>query len=130
MFKFWKGREGKNNSVSESSAAIGNNMHEETEEQIVELKGRNIQRFVAPVIGLTVLDLAEKNEVDWNSFCKRGTCARCRCHVSEGLEYLSPPNEAEKKRLDPEEIDEGYRLGCQTKLERIGAISIKHAPYF
>ncbi|UNK21324.1 (2Fe-2S)-binding protein [Paenibacillus sp. N3/727] len=97
---------------------------------MVELKGRNIQRFVAPVIGLTVLDLAEKNEVDWNSFCKRGTCARCRCHVSEGLEYLSPPNEAEKKRLDPEEIDEGYRLGCQTKLERIGAISIKHAPYF
>lgn len=126
MFKFWK----KNKSVPENSAVPGNDMQEETEEQIVELKGRHVQRFVAPVIGLTVLDLAEKNEVDWNSFCKRGTCARCRCHVSEGLEYLSAPNEAEEKRLDPEEIDEGYRLGCQTTLERIGVISIKHAPYF
>lgn len=125
MFKFWKSRE-KNRSLPENSSTL----HVSTEEKLVELKGRNIERQVAPVVGMTILDLAEMNEVDWNSFCKRGTCARCRCHVSEGVEYLSIANEAEENRLDPEEIDEGYRLGCQTKFERIGVVSIKHAPYF
>lgn len=123
MFKFWKSRE-KNNSTTVT------NIQESTTERMVELKGRNIKRHVAPVIGITILDLAVKNEVDWNSFCKRGTCARCRCQVTEGMRYLSAPNVAEEQRLDPEEIDEGYRLGCQTTLEKIGVISIKHAPYF
>lgn len=100
-------------------------------EPVVYLQGRNqIAKHVVPVIGLTVLELAERNGVDWNSFCKRGTCARCRCHVSEGLEHLSAPNEAEENRLDPEEIEEGYRLGCQAKLEQDGPVSIRHAPYF
>lgn len=126
MFKFWR----KQKNAPESSTIPVNDIQAEMEDRIVELKGRQVQRFVAPVIGMTILDLAEKNEVDWNSFCKRGTCARCRCHITEGIEYLSAPNIAEEKRLDPEEIDEGYRLGCQSKLERIGTISIKHAPYF
>ncbi|WP_054955968.1 2Fe-2S iron-sulfur cluster-binding protein [Paenibacillus dakarensis] len=129
MFKFWKGRE-KNKSAPEGSSASVTDIQVSSEEKIVELKGRTVQRHVAPVIGMTIVDLANQNEVDWNSFCKRGTCARCRCLVSEGMEYLSVPNEAEEMRLDPEEIDEGYRLGCQTKLEKIGVISIKHAPYF
>lgn len=99
-------------------------------EPVVYLQGREISRHVVPVTGLTVLELAERNGVDWNSFCKRGTCARCRCQVSEGLERLSAPNEAEENRLDPEEIEEGYRLGCQVKLEQDGPVSIRHAPYF
>lgn len=130
MFRFWKSREEKHKIVPENTTTPVSVAQESTEEKLVELKGKNIQRHVAPVIGMTVLELAERNEVDWNSYCKRGTCARCRCHVSEGMEYLSLPNEAEEKRLDPEEIDEGYRLGCQTKLDKIGVISIKHAPYF
>lgn len=129
MFKFWKGR-GKKGFVSEGSEAPTPTIQASTEEKLVQLQGRNIGRNVAPVIGMTILDLAELNEVDWNSFCKRGTCARCRCHISEGVEYLSIANEAEENRLDPEEIDEGYRLGCQSKFERIGVVSIKHAPYF
>lgn len=129
MFKFWKGRE-KNKVLSEVSSTPVPNMEASSEEKIVMLRGRNTEQYVAPVIGMTILELAEQNEVDWNSFCKRGTCARCRCHVSEGLEHLSIPNQAEESRLDPEEIEEGYRLGCQSKFEKIGVTSIKHAPYF
>lgn len=129
MFKFWKGRE-KKESVLETSEASTPSIQASTEEKLVLLRGRNTERDVAPIVGMTILELAERNEVDWNSFCKRGTCARCRCHISEGMEYMSAANEAEENRLDPEEIDDGYRLGCQTKFERIGVVSIKHAPYF
>lgn len=129
MFKFWKNKKG-GESGSPSLNSEAEEIIEAVPDQIIELTGREIQRHVAPVLGMTVLDLAERNDVDWNSFCKRGTCARCRCMVVEGIEYLSEPNLAEERRLDPEEIEEGYRLGCQIKIEAVGPIKIKHSPYF
>jgi len=96
----------------------------------VELEGRTVRRTVKPVIGITILQLAEQHKVDWNSNCRRGTCARCRSKVLEGMEHLSEPNEAELARLEPEEIEQGYRLGCQAKIVSEGKISVKHAPYF
>lgn len=118
------GDRGKRNEV------IAGQVEQSEGEPVIELLGRNVQRLVVPVTGSTILELAERNEVDWNSFCKRGTCARCRCLVVEGIEHLSEPNLAEERRLDPEEIEEGYRLGCQSKLESSGPMTIKHAPYF
>lgn len=97
---------------------------------LISLQGRTIQQDVQPIIGASILYLADKNKVDWYSNCKRGTCARCRSQVIEGAEYLSEPNEAEVARLEPEEIEQGYRLGCQTKVEKIGKVNVKHAPYF
>lgn len=129
MFKFWKNKKG-GNSREKSSLPAAEERMEAVPDRIIELTGREVQRSVAPVLGMTVLDLAERNEVDWNSFCKRGTCARCRCMVVEGIEYLSEPNLAEERRLDPEEIEEGYRLGCQSRIETVGPVKIKHAPYF
>lgn len=96
----------------------------------VELKGRSVTRHAVPEIGASILELAERNKVDWLSSCKRGTCARCRCLVSEGMELLSAPNEAELERLESEEIAKGYRLGCQAKIEAAGKIAVKHASYF
>ncbi|WFB56287.1 2Fe-2S iron-sulfur cluster-binding protein [Paenibacillus sp. BR1-192] len=129
MFKFWKNKKS-GNSGEKSSLPAAEERMEAVPDRIIELTGREVQRSVAPVLGMTVLDLAERNEVDWNSFCKRGTCARCRCMVVEGIEYLSEPNLAEERRLDPEEIEEGYRLGCQSRIETVGPVKIKHAPYF
>ncbi|WP_194543395.1 2Fe-2S iron-sulfur cluster-binding protein [Paenibacillus sp. JZ16] len=129
MFKFWKKKKG-GDSGDKASIPPAEEIMEVVPDPIIELAGREVRRSVAPVLGMTVLDLAERNEVDWNSFCKRGTCARCRCMVVEGIEYLSEPNLAEERRLDPEEIEEGYRLGCQSKIEAVGPIKIKHAPYF
>ncbi|MGG3279458.1 2Fe-2S iron-sulfur cluster-binding protein [Paenibacillus solani] len=129
MFKFWKNNKS-GDSVEKQHTPAAAEMVEAVPDLLIELSGREVQRSVAPVLGITVLDLAERNEVDWNSFCKRGTCARCRCLVVEGIEYLSEPNLAEERRLDPEELDEGYRLGCQSKIEMVGPVKIKHAPYF
>lgn len=126
MFKFWKNKK----SGESADKLAASEMVEAVPDLLIELSGREVQRSVAPVLGITVLDLAERNDVDWNSFCKRGTCARCRCQVVEGIEYLSEPNLAEERRLDPEEMEEGYRLGCQSKIEAVGPVKIKHAPYF
>jgi len=96
----------------------------------IELKGRKIRRKANPVVGVSILELAEKHGVDWSSNCRRGTCARCRCLVIEGREFLTEPNAAEIDRLTEEEIDKGYRLGCQARVERCGNIVVQHASYF
>jgi 2Fe-2S ferredoxin len=97
---------------------------------MILLKGRKVQKHVEWESGLTVLDLALKYGVDWGFACTRGSCARCRCHVTEGSEYLKDPTDAELDRLEPEEINAGYRLGCQMVVKQDGPITITHKPYF
>ena len=97
----------------------------------LELTGRTIHKHVTPVVGSSILELADRNGVDWMSNCKRGTCARCRCHVSAGMEFLTEPNAAELDRLEAEELEQGFRLGCQARIKKSGAkIVAKHASYF
>ncbi|MFC0214869.1 2Fe-2S iron-sulfur cluster-binding protein [Paenibacillus chartarius] len=97
---------------------------------MLELKGRKVHKSIEPELGLTLLDHALKNEVDWGFSCVRGTCARCRCLVSEGMEHLAPPTEEEEDRLEPEELERGFRLGCQAAVRQAGAIVVLHKPYF
>jgi 2Fe-2S ferredoxin len=97
---------------------------------VLELKGRKIQKQVEPERGLTILDHALKSGVDWGFSCTRGTCARCRCLVTAGMECLEEVNEAEEARLEPEELERGFRLGCQAKVKTAGDIVVLHRPYF
>jgi len=97
---------------------------------MLELKGRRKQAAVEAETGWSILDLALKHGVDWGVSCTRGTCARCRCLVVDGMEHLSPPSEAEQLRLEPEELEQGFRLGCQAVVRRNGAISVMYKPYF
>jgi 2Fe-2S ferredoxin len=97
---------------------------------MLELKARQIQKTVEPEKGLTLLDMALKHDIDWGFSCTRGTCARCRCFVVEGLEHLSAPSEAEEDRLEPEELERGLRLACQCVIKESGTISVTHKPYF
>ncbi|MEW9699004.1 2Fe-2S iron-sulfur cluster-binding protein [Paenibacillus sp. SI8] len=97
---------------------------------MLELKTRKIQKQVEPEAGLTLLDHALKHDVEWGFSCTRGTCARCRCYVATGRELLALPSEAEEDRLEPEELEQGYRLACQCVVKQSGDISITHKPYF
>ncbi|MDF2671298.1 MAG: ferredoxin [Paenibacillus sp.] len=97
---------------------------------MLDLKGRTKKATVAAEKGLTILDHAMKHDVDWGFSCTRGTCARCRCLVTEGAEALSAPNDAELDRLEPEEIEQGFRLGCQAEVRRDGQISVALKTYF
>ncbi|RJE90030.1 (2Fe-2S)-binding protein [Paenibacillus sp. 1011MAR3C5] len=98
---------------------------------MIELKGRTITATVESEAGLTILDHAIKHKVDWSFSCTRGTCARCRCLVSEGKEFLEEITDQEWDRLEPEEFEEGFRLGCQAVVkEDAGRIVAANKTYF
>jgi len=99
-------------------------------EPTLTLKGKSITKQVYPQQGSTLLELALKHDVDWQNLCTRGTCARCRCYLEAGAEFLDEPTVAEERRLDPEELEEGYRLACQATVKTQGVIIAINKTYF
>lgn len=97
---------------------------------MIELKGRTKVKTVEAESGYTILDLALKHNVDWGFSCTRGTCSRCRCLVTAGLEFLHEPTDAELEGLDDDELEQGFRLGCQAKVKSDGTIAVANKPYF
>ena len=94
------------------------------------LKGKTITKEVQPQQGSTLLEHALKHGVDWQNLCTRGTCARCRCYMEAGAEFLEAPTKAEERRLDPEELEEGYRLACQAIIKTPGILIALNKTYF
>ncbi len=99
-------------------------------ETLLTLQGRSITKQVTPRVGKTLLEHALENGVDFQNLCTRGTCARCRCYIESGAENLGRPTKAEELRLDPEELEEGYRLACQAVLNNTGSITARNKTYF
>jgi 2Fe-2S ferredoxin len=97
---------------------------------MIELIGRLRSKTVEVNGSLSILDLAIKHDIPWLFSCTHGTCARCRCLVSEGMSFLSEPTEAELNRLEPEEIEQGFRLACQTRVKAEGHVKVRNVPYF
>ncbi|MCR2803026.1 2Fe-2S iron-sulfur cluster-binding protein [Paenibacillus soyae] len=98
---------------------------------MLELTGRTLTKTVEAEAGLTILDHAIKHDVDFGFSCTRGTCARCRCQVTEGGEYLEGVTDEEWDRLEPEEFEDGFRLGCQAVVkEGAGKIVAVNKTYF
>ena len=97
---------------------------------VLDLKGRTIHKRVEPVIGQSLLDIALHNGIDWQFSCTRGTCARCRCLVETGRDLLREPSDAEWDRLDEEELEQGYRLGCQAIVRQAGELIAVNKTYF
>lgn len=97
---------------------------------MIELTSRTKQVTVEPKLGKTLLSMAIKHKAGWLYNCTKGTCARCRCLIEEGNEFLNEPTEAEELRLEEEELQNGYRLACQTVVNSDGLIKVKHRPYF
>ncbi len=94
------------------------------------IKGRTAEASVAIKVGRSILDHALEHQIDVAFSCTRGTCARCRCFIAAGMDYLSPPSDAEYDRMDEEEIAQGYRLGCQAIVRENGEIKAMNKPYF
>jgi ferredoxin, 2Fe-2S len=98
---------------------------------MLELKSRTKSITVEAEAGLSLLDAAIKHNLDWAFSCARGTCARCRCLIEEGAEFLEEATDEEWDRLEPEEFEEGYRLGCQAVMKTgAGTIKAVNRPYF
>lgn len=99
-------------------------------ESYLQLMGRTVTKSVEPKPGKSLLQHAIQHGIDWQHMCTRGTCARCRCIIEEGSEHLEKPTKAEHLRLDPEEIEDGYRLGCQVIVKNTGKITARNKTYF
>ncbi|MBB6635402.1 2Fe-2S iron-sulfur cluster-binding protein [Cohnella thailandensis] len=94
------------------------------------LTGRTLTASVEPRTGVSLLQLAKDAKIDWQFNCSRGTCARCRCIVTEGAELLAEVTDAEWDRLGDDELEQGYRLGCQAVVERAGKLTARNKTYF
>jgi len=97
---------------------------------MLTLKGRTVAKTVDIKVGQTLLDHALANGIDLGFSCTRGTCARCRCYVEEGRDLLGAPTDAEFDRMDEEELEQGYRLGCQAVVVREGDVRAVNRTYF
>lgn len=96
----------------------------------MRLISRTKDREVKAVEGKTILEHALIENLEWGFSCLKGTCARCRCLVEEGVDSLQPPTDAEINRLMEDEIEEGYRLGCQAKVVKDTGLVTRWKPYF
>jgi ferredoxin len=54
----------------------------------------------------------------------RGICQTCECRVVSGASSLSEPSDLERAGVSEARLRQGYRLGCQTRLEGPGAVSV------
>jgi len=76
--------------------------------------------------GETLLEAATDAGISINSICGgEGLCGKCRVIIRDGMQNLSLPTNAEKRALSKEDIANGFRLACQTKIEREGLIVIE-----
>lgn len=97
---------------------------------MLTLKGRAVVKTVEIQPGKSLLDHAVAHGIDVGFSCTRGTCARCRCYVEEGRELLNEPTDAEWDRMDEDELDAGYRLGCQAVIRAEGVVKAYNKTYF
>jgi 2Fe-2S ferredoxin len=97
---------------------------------MLTLTGRTVTKTVDIQLGTTLLDHALASDIDIGFSCTRGTCARCRCFIEEGRELLIDPTDAEFDRMDEEEFEQGYRLGCQAVIRREGIVRAVNRTYF
>ncbi len=80
---------------------------------------------VAAQEGDNLLMLARKNGAHVGFVCDgRGICPVCECRVLSGGEVLSPVNKVEMRLLSPEQLEEGYRVACQTKVHGSGTLEV------
>jgi 2Fe-2S ferredoxin len=97
---------------------------------LITLTGRTLTKTIQPQIGQSLLEHAKQASIDWQFNCTRGTCAKCRCFLVEGGDLLAEPSDAEWDRLGPDELEAGYRLGCQAIVEKAGDIKAINRTYF
>jgi len=77
----------------------------------------------------TLFELLTEINIKIKSLCGGvGTCGKCIVRIQEGNEYLNAPSEAEKKFLNNNQIENGSRLACQTKIDTKYVSELIHKP--
>jgi ferredoxin len=58
--------------------------------------------------------------------CGGGICGTCRCRIESGLDQTDVVKPKERKHLTEEDLQQGYRMACQTFLN--GDVSVSWVP--
>lgn len=75
--------------------------------------------------GDIIFEVARDAGVALDSFCGgKGTCGKCKIRILLGK--VSPLTEKEREHLSPEDIAQGYRLACLTKVQ--GPLKVEIPP--
>jgi uncharacterized 2Fe-2S/4Fe-4S cluster protein (DUF4445 family) len=83
-------------------------------------------KHVAVPIGRTLLEVAQELGVEISAVCGGvGTCGKCKVLVKEGAALLEPPTASEKSFIRDDEIDFGYRLGCEAVMRVDGLLTVE-----
>lgn len=78
-----------------------------------------ISRRVILALGKTFYETLVDMGVKIQSLCGgQGTCGKCKLKVQEGLDFLTPPTQSEKKFINEDQFKEGWRLACQVKVDK------------
>ncbi|GEK48795.1 2Fe-2S iron-sulfur cluster-binding protein [Bisbaumannia pacifica] len=72
------------------------------------------------------ISLREKGGIPFK--CGGGLCGTCKCLVEEGLANTDAVKKKEEKLLSTEELEQGYRLACQTFLKGDVKVSWEETP--
>jgi uncharacterized 2Fe-2S/4Fe-4S cluster protein (DUF4445 family) len=92
-----------------------------------------ISRRVFISSDITFFEMLSDLRIQIRSICGgMGTCGKCKILIQKGTEFLNPPTQAEKKLLDLNDLEFGWRLACQTKLDtdKISLIEKIQPPQF
>lgn len=83
----------------------------------ITIDNRNVTIVSKP--GQRILNSLLIEEQPIHTVCGgKARCGCCRIRILAGKQGLSPVNEYEKIRLDPETLAKGWRLACQTHMLR------------
>ena len=58
--------------------------------------------------------------------CGGGICGTCRCRIESGLDHTDTVKPKERKHLSEDDLQQGYRMACQTFLT--GNVSVSWIP--
>jgi ferredoxin len=58
--------------------------------------------------------------------CGGGICGTCRCRIESGLDQTDAVKPKERKHLTEEDLQQGYRMACQTFLH--GDVRVSWVP--
>jgi ferredoxin len=83
----------------------------------------------AVATGTYLIDAAKRLGAPLGTGCLRGKgdCTSCLVHVSIGADLLSIPGAVEQSALGTEQLNQGFRLACQTKIEGFGEVVVRSA---
>jgi uncharacterized 2Fe-2S/4Fe-4S cluster protein (DUF4445 family) len=77
-----------------------------------------ISRRVLLTSDLSIYNLLSELSIPIRSICGgMGTCGKCKILIQKGKEFFYPPNNLEKKYIDQVELEEGWRLACQSRID-------------